>query len=326
MLKEKNINGANFILKFPKVDQGVLKLNSDAELKRVNYELFVPKYIGYFQLLPTRKNEYNSSKVHKKIWEGTKKYINELRKNQIGMTNFIDVKSNKDSKLWRGSLKSKNDFLKICTNFVVDSQSKDELNYALVYIDYDKDTKDVIKKCVSDNQSITVKDFFNSMEYRSLMDYVKRNAQKFAFDVSTRMGFYVNRSIDIKSSQKFKIGKPDLVDFEKEWVLNQIKVHNNELHCFHNVIQVPNVGEIIKYTPKEIHIPKIKIPSKHENQLAVYQVFNSDISFINLLDKDQIESNEIHFIGTKRSLDIKPSKMYTKDVSKVKVLIPQLVV
>ncbi len=312
-------NGGRFVKKFGKNDQGLIEVNRNAKLKNVPYKYFVPKFIGYAQLLPTCTNTYNQNK--KENWMRTKKYADQTRRTARPVVEFINLHDNQDVKMWNGTLKSKNDFFKITIN-KVESESKNEYVFAVCYINYDKDTKSVLKQYVSKNPKTTVAEFLNSKMYKNFLEYVKRNAQKFTFDVSTKMNFNVDTQVDIQFP--VRDGKPKLVKFDKYWILNQfITTKEFKLFGYHNIIPVANKGEVIRVSNKNIVIPLVDVPEQNRNDIPLFQVFENDFGNVNLFTEGLHTNLDIIYGSTMKSLNVKPDK-FIKNVIRVKILESQI--
>jgi len=314
-----SFNGGRYIVKFENNDQGLIEVMREAELKKVPYKYFVPKFIGYAQLLPTYKNEYNQNK--KENWIRLKKYADQTRKTAKPVVHFINLFEGNDVKMWNGTLKSKNDFFKIAVN-TIKTDSKNEYVFAVCYIDYDKDTKSVLRQCISQNPTITVDEFVNSKMYKNFLNYVKRNAQKFAFDVSTRMNFNVDTQVDVQFP--VRDGKPLLVDFDKYWILNQFSNTDDfKLVCYHNTIPVANKGEVIRVSKGNITIPLVDIPEENREDLPMFQVFEHDFGNVNLFTHNKVDTMSVFYASTNKSLNVRPEK-FIKNVKRVKILEPQI--
>jgi len=315
----ESFNGGRFVIKFGDNDQGLVEIMREAELKNVPYNYFVPKFIGYFQLLPTHKNEYNKNK--KENWVRLKEYSDQTRKTAKPVVKFIDLSKGNDVKMWNGTLKSKKDFFKIAVN-KVKTDSLNEYVFAVCYIDYEKDTKSVFRQCISQNPRITVGEFVDSNMYKNLLKYVKRNAQKFSYDVSTRMNFNVDTQVDIQFP--VREGKPLLIDFDKYWILNQFATTEDfKLICYHNTIPVPNKGEVIRVSQSGFTIPLVDIPEENREDLPIFQVFEQDFRNVNLFTQNKVDNLSVHYASTNKSLNVRPEK-FIKNVKRVKILESQI--
>jgi hypothetical protein len=318
-MMEDNINGARFVIKFPDSKDGVYELEKNAKLINVNYKLFVPKFLGYFQILPTRKNKHNMK--YEKAWKMAEMYAYGLRDNHPSVSQFIDLDRGLDTCNWRGSLQSKSDFFKTCVNLYNKStKTRNEILYILVFIDHDEDTKDVFKTIIREEPNMTVDEFISSNKYSNFINYVKRNAQKFSNDIVTRLGLNTKTEKDLQSYEE--VGRPFMTKFEESWILNQFKKKDDNLYCFHNSIPVQNKCEIIKIMKNEIHVPRVELPENFKDNISVFQVFENDFD---LFEKSNKENNKITLVKEQEFLDIKPNGKYKSDnVNGMKILIPEL--
>ncbi|GAG63978.1 unnamed protein product, partial [marine sediment metagenome] len=227
--------------------------------------------------------------------------------------------------MWKGTLKSKHDFLNLSSNTVelklLKKDKKDNKTYMLNYINYEKDLKEVYKKAIVKTADCSVSEFIESKEYTSLVDYSNRNIGKFCFDISVSMGFNVKNEFDFKS---FDDEKPGIIVFEKNWMFNQFKPYKNDFICFHNLIPINQITEIIKINGNGTHIMDVNVGEKHKNKIMAYQIFNNNPGTYNILSNVENKSNKVYFVEENKYLDLKPGKKFSSETKNVKALTKQL--
>jgi hypothetical protein len=294
-----------YLLEFKKtkIPQHVIKIKGDVPLREVNYNYVTPKVIICSRIIECKSNKFNKNVSIN--FENSKKYFK--KEDKFNFFDIINIQTCTDKKLWRGSLKTKDDFIKVCENNI-DDPSGEQL-YQVIYVSYPKETKQTYKKLFNQNKNITIKDFVNSKEYKCLLDYAERNARKCLTDFSTKMLYYVNTEVDDQAI-KTKYDFPRIIQPQYTWRLNTIKDVDNDLYIFYNCLNTDTTDSLIKILDDKIEIIDIRLSDKYETNMKTFQVFGRKC--------------HIYLIDKKERLNLKPKK-YTSEVKGVKHLLPNLV-
>lgn len=285
------IKGGRFVYNYENTNQGLVTVKPNEKLANVSPKYFTPKHIGCFTILETKQNNFNSKSAQN--WKNAKLYAKQAQKQYPPISKVIDIHKNVDTSAWRGTQKSTRDFFRIAHNEVQAGPYNRGSVFTISYIDYEKDTKDVIKNCP---KSMTVGEFVNSTAYKSLIDYAKRNSQKFAYDIAARMGFFVRSIRDNKAHGD--VGKPKMIKFDHEWILNEFVECNNTLYCYHNTIPVKDTTDIININKNKIKIHKLNAPSLTNGNLGLYRVFDNEPGNFNIFNQNKETESKVNYFNT----------------------------